>query len=314
MTKVLVTGANGFVGSALTDSLRRSGHEVIAAARQDTGSIDQTTDWSGLLGGVEVVIHLAARAHVPHKPAGTTIDWFREVNTYGATNLAKQAIAAQVKHFIFFSSIGVTGNSSAQTEGGQITEKSVTAPANDYAKSKLEAEQQLLSLFSKADSTLTIVRPPLIYGATARGNFGKLLKLADSSLPLPFAKVDNERTMLSLENLQGFIHKAVNNPPEHDGVYVLADDESVSTAQLVKVLRRGMGRPARLLPVPVSFMRFGGKSLGKEAMFEQLCGNLKVSNQRAKAVFGWQPEVSAADALQHCAQTYRNNHRDRGPQ
>ncbi|RUO26257.1 hypothetical protein CWE09_05960 [Aliidiomarina minuta] len=304
MTKVLITGANGFIGSKLCKSVSGEKYEVVPATRAQVGSIGQDTDWYQLLQGVDQVIHLAARAHAKHRPKGERLDWFREVNTAGTLSLAKQAIEAGVKRFIFFSTIGVSGDGSSSDGSDVIDEKSKIEPANDYALSKYEAECGLISVFESSECELLIIRPPLVYGADAPGNFRKLLQLADSPLPLPFAKVDNSRSMLSIENLSDFVIRILQTQESHAGTYVLADDETVSMAEIIEALREGLGRSNNNSAVAPGLIKTGAQLTGKAAMYQQLCGNLVISNKKAKATFDWQPPLSASEALYLAARAY----------
>lgn len=220
--RVLVTGATGFVGRGLIRACADSdGIDIVAALRNSQsysephvdvvvmGDISEGVDWTRALEGVDVVVHLAGRAHVIGEAAADALAKFRAVNLEGTTALARQARDAGVKRFILISSIGVNG---ARTIDKPFEEESIPTPHADYAVSKLEAEQALRQTAQGSTMEWVIVRPPLVYGAQAPGNFGRLLKLVSYGLPLPFASVKNSRSMISLENLAHFLRQCITHP------------------------------------------------------------------------------------------------------
>jgi len=303
--KILVTGANGFLGSALVEYL--AGNYAMAAAvrsAEPTGSVEQenyvavgnidaNTDWSVALAGVDAVVHCAARTHVMQDGSTDPLDEYRKVNVAGSLNLARQAVEAKVRRFIFISSIGVHGVNSVSP----FNEESLIAPQEPYAVSKLEAELALQDFASKAGLELVIIRPPLVYGAAAPGNFGKLFKLADSSLPLPFGAVHNKRTMVYLGNLCHFIETCISHPSAANQTFVIADGEDVSLRQLLVLMRKAMGRGPGLLPVPVGLFRLAGRVTGKQAVVDRLVGDLQVDTSKARQLLGWQPPYTVAQGV-----------------
>lgn len=312
MPTIAITGATGFVGSALFQALRANPkHAVKGFCRTlpkegvtegllALGNLE-SADFSQALLGVDVVIHTAARAHVLKEEASNPLAAFRKVNVDGTLQLARQAIEADVKRFVFISSIGVNGGS---TQGVPFSEADAPNPHTSYAQSKLEAEQALKHLCKQAGMELVIIRPPLIYAAHAPGNFALLLKVVSKQLPLPFGSVKNQRSFIALENIVDFIIQCVEHPQAANQTFVVADDGPISTPQLLKLLAQGMGKKIFLLPVPVKLMEVGAKLLGRQAMFEQLCGSLEVDITKAKTLLSWQPPVSTAQAMQQTAQHF----------
>lgn len=307
----LITGASGFIGRCLFDRIQSMGLEVRGTSRRlismtadwtQIANIDRNTNWSPALCGCDVVVHTAGRAHVLREQETNPLEQFREVNVEGTLNLARQAMDAGVRRFVFISSIGVNG---AETPLGEpFTEATAPRPQQAYAQSKLEAEQALRRLVAGQPMELVIVRPPLVYAGHAPGNFGRLLGLVAKGLPLPLGRIRNARSMIALQNLVGFLHLCITHPAAANETFVVADGQDVSTPQLVELLAEGMGHRARLLPVPGWALRTGLTALGRKGLGQQLCGSLQVDATKARTLLGWQPEVSAADALRDSARQW----------
>ncbi|MDP9688949.1 UNVERIFIED_ORG: nucleoside-diphosphate-sugar epimerase [Pseudomonas mohnii] len=311
---VLVTGASGFLGRALIDRLSKATvHHVKGSVRKfDNEAVDSNhtvavgdlsagTDWSEALKGVEVVVHLAARAHV--LDARNDQSEFYRVNVEGAVNLAEQALKSGVKRFIFISSIGVNG---AYTEGSGFDESSPDAPHAIYAESKRKAEELLWHLVQGSSMELVIIRPPLVYAAHAPGNFQRLLKLVASGAPLPFAMTDNKRSMVSLSNLTQFIDLCIDHPAAANELFLISDGDDVSTKDIVKLLAEGMGQRARLFPVPAPIARVCSFMLGKTSLYTQLFRSLVIDSSKARRLLGWAPQQSSSVALKEAGLRYKS--------
>lgn len=312
MLSIAITGATGFVGSALFQALSASSKYAVKGLCRTLpakGGVEgllalgnlETADFSQALAGVDVVIHAAARAHMLDDNASDPLLAFRQTNVGGSLNLANQAAKVGVKRFIFISSIGVNGGS---TCSGAFTENDTPKPHTPYAQSKLEAEEALKMLCYEAGMELVIIRPPLIYAAHAPGNFARLLKLVDKRIPLPFGLVKNQRSFIALENIIHFIALCIEHPQAANQTFVIADDTPISTPTLLRFLAKGMQKPSLLLPFPVGLMRLGARVLGREAMFEQLCGSLQVDASKAKELLDWQPPLTTEQGLEKTAQHF----------
>lgn len=302
--RVYVTGASGFVGKSLCQSLVQGGYSVISAVRRtpdhalagevvnidllDCASVTQSMQ------RVDCVIHLAGRAHVLNDQATDPMAAFRVANVETTLMVARAALAAGVKRFVFVSSIGVNGS---ETGGQAFTEQSAPAPVADYAVSKLEAERALQELLEGSTLELVIVRPPLIYGAHAPGNFARLLRLVQKGLPLPFGSLCNRRSIISLGNLVDFLTLTVHHPKAAGELFLIADGSSVSTRQIVQYLAHGMGRSVRCFPMPSVVARAALTLLGRRGIFVQLFGSLEVSTHKATTLLGWQPVESTPHGL-----------------
>lgn len=312
--KLLVTGANGFVGAALKKVLIKKYETVTLCARSSnvvakdefklSPPLSAISDWTDLLRGKDVVVHLAGRAHVMKDISSNPMKEFYEVNVEGTLNLARQAMDSGVKRFIFISSIGVNGS---RTTAQPFTESSVPHPHADYAVSKFEAEKKLRELIKKDDMELVIIRPPLVYAAHAPGNFYRLLNLVSKKLPLPFSSVKNIRSMVALENLVSFIEICVEHPAAANQVFLVSDGEEVSTSQIILYLAEGMGYEAKLLPIPVKLMRLSANMVGKKGVFDQLCESLVIDSSKARNLLGWKPVITSSEALIKAGREFKKN-------
>jgi len=303
---VLVTGASGFIGQQLVSYLSElSSFRVVATARysisvpetvqfRQSPELGEDSDWGEVLSGLETVIHLAGRAHVLNESSASPLELFRKVNCDGTLSLARQALAAGVRRFVFISSIGVNGY---QTISDPFNESSLPEPHADYALSKLDAEQGLRKLVAGTSMKLVLIRPSLVYAAHAPGNFQRLLKLVASGMPLPFALVKNQRSMVALENLVDFIALCIEHPAAANELFLISDGVDVSTPEIIRYLSEGMGQKTCLLPVPNILMRLGASLIGKQVMYTQLCGSLVVDCSKARNLLGWKPRISPAESL-----------------
>lgn len=318
MQRVLVTGASGFVGRALIERLLRDGVFVpravsrsdrswpfgAEAVRIDDLALD--TDWREAFapgaGGdaPSAVVHLAARVHTMDDNSTDPLTEFRKVNTLGTERLARMAAAAGVKRFVYVSTIKVNGESTEhdpQRRSLAFSEKDVPYPRDPYGESKWEAEQTLLRVSDETGMEIVVVRPPLVYGPEVRANFLRLLHWVDKGIPLPLASVDNRRSLVALDNLVDFLMLCIEHPAAAGETFLVADGEDLSTPELIRRIAAHMGRPARLIPLPLGLIRLAGRLSGKEAMVDRLCGSLRVDNSNALQVLGWKPPVSVDEGL-----------------
>jgi nucleoside-diphosphate-sugar epimerase len=305
--KVLVTGANGFVGRELDGELLRRGYLVRGALRQFgsgaslvdgaepvvVGTINAATDWKAALAGCDVVVHLAARVHVMHDKASDPLAEFREVNTEATLNLARQAAQAGVRRFVFISTIKVNGEGRDEP----YREADAPAPLDAYAISKWEAEQGLQRIAQETGLEVVILRPPLLYGPGVKANFQRLIQAVARGWPLPFGAVRNRRSLLYLGNFVDAIRLCVEHPGAAGQTFLLDDGEPVSTPDVARALARAMNRPARLLAVPVGVLQFVGTLLGKRAEVARLAGSLYVDSSAIRSRLGWKPPFSMEEGL-----------------
>lgn len=311
-SRVLVTGAGGFVGKALAAYLFAKGLTVRASTRSmdhgtapqfehtKTGDLSATTDWLPAVHAVDTLVHCAARVHVMRETEGVPLEAFRAVNVEGTLNLARQAAAAGVKRFVFISSVKVNGEF---TKAGQaFTEADVPDPQNAYAQSKHEAEQGLRQLCADSAMELVIIRPPLVYGRGVKANFAALVGAVKSGWPLPLGAVHNQRSFLVLNNLLDFIVTCINHPQAANQTFFVSDGQDLSTTELVYKIGQAVEVPARLLPVPFCVMHAGAKLLGKGDAVQRLYGNLQVDISKARNLLGWAPPMSVDEGLKRAVE------------
>jgi nucleoside-diphosphate-sugar epimerase len=318
MEKILVTGANGFVGKAVCAELTARRFQVAAAVRDTSligstsasptmeaisvGNIDGETDWSRALSGCSGLIHLAARAHILNDRIADPLAAFRETNVAGSVQLARCAARAGVKRFVFVSSVGVNGNMNTRP----FTESDTPSPAEAYAVSKLEAEQALAEATAGSAMELVIVRPPLVYGPECPGNFLRLLKLLSSGVPLPFGAMRNKRSFVGVWTLADFLVTCVVSKQAAGEVFLISDMEDVTLPDLLRGLAVGMGKKAPLFSLSPALLRALAGAAGKAGLFEKLCGNLTVDASHARTALGWNPPVPLAEGLRRTGSWYAN--------
>jgi len=281
MSTVLVTGARGFIGRSLVAQLATAGHAVRMPARE--ARLDEWHDapWTDALSGVDVVIHLAARAHVMREQSADPFTAFRTINVDGTSQLARAAARAGVRRLLFVSTIGVLGN---ETHDEPLSDASPPSPRGPYAISKHEAELALQDVCAASDLEYVTLRPPLVVGAGAPGNLARLLRLADSALPLPLATVRNQRSYVGVRDLCVVLMNCMTGAANRNKVYVVADPERLSTPELISIMRRRMGRPERLVPFPPRLLRRIARCAGLDAEAERLLGSLVVDASRMARV------------------------------
>lgn len=313
--KILVTGATGFLGNALvTRFCTLPGISVVAPLRKMNSklpdavektyisNIDQTTDWTQSLSGVNVVVHSAARVHVMNEDPASSLEKFRAVNVQGTLNLARQAVQSGVKRFIFVSSIKVNGETTAQ--GSVFSANDIPHPSDPYAISKYEAEQQLMQLANTGVIEVVIIRPVLIYGAGVGANFQQMMRWLAIGIPLPFGAVSNLRSLVSLENVVDLVKTCLDHSLAVNQVFLVSDDEDVSTTQLMHRLITYMGVKTWLVPVPAGVLVFLAGLLGRRATAQRLFGSLQVDIKKNLDLLGWCPPSSLDDGLKSTAQHF----------
>ncbi|MDP3211527.1 SDR family oxidoreductase [Methylotenera sp.] len=310
---ILVTGANGFVGNFLIRDLRKkSQYQLVGAVRNqayaDTdirmfsvGDIDAVTDWSVALDTVNVVVHLAARVHIMNDSAADPLSEFRKVNLHGTLNLARQAVKAGVKRFVFVSSIKVNGESTQANR--PFTASDTPCPHDDYGISKYEAEQELLKLADETGMEVVVIRPPLIYGAGVKANFANMMRAVKRGTPLPLGAIHNKRSFVYIGNLVSLIVRCVDHHAAANQVFLVSDGDDLSTTELLRACASALQVKSRLLSIPQRLLEAVATIIGKRDIAQRLCANLQVDITKTRTILGWSPPISVVDGLRTTAES-----------
>ncbi|HGF7147559.1 TPA: UDP-glucose 4-epimerase family protein [Vibrio cholerae] len=311
---ILLTGSTGFVGTNLVKSLTlKSDYIVKSAVRHavnqddgllfEVGDINASTDFELPLKNTTVVVHCAARAHVMDDKEAEPLTLYREVNTAGTVNLAKQAIDSGVKRFIFISSIKVNGEGTLV--GCPFKTEDNHAPEDDYGLSKSEAEKQLVALAKDSSMEVVIIRPTIVYGPGVKANFASLMRLVSKGIPLPFGSItQNKRSLVSINNLVDLIVTCIDHPKAANQVFLVSDDHDVSTAEMVRELAIALDKPTWQLPVPIWCYKLFGKLFGKSDIVDRLTGTLQVDISHTKETLGWKPPQTLQEGFKQTAQAF----------
>jgi len=310
---ILVTGPTGFVGRALVARLVSEGRAVRGAVRGSSGGlpaqverivvgdIGPETDWKRAVEGVDAVVHLAARVHMAGEEATRSLPLFRAVNAAASETLARAARNAGVRRFVLLSTTTVYGD---RSRGRPFDESSPPAPASPYAQSKLEAEQLVAQALAGSPAELVVLRPPLVYGPNAKGNFARLVRLVQRGVPLPLASVRNRRSLVFVDNLVDAIVRALGHPAAAGRTYVVSDGQDLSTPDLVAHIAAALGRPPRLFAFPPALLRLAGTLLGREDEIGRLLDDMAVDGSRIRSELGWRPPSSLSEGLAQTAGWY----------
>lgn len=310
---ILISGANGFVGSALCAQAIKDGYSVFTLTRRPfelTGILGNEVlkDFSkvdsihSVLEKSQVVIHLAARVHVMNEFSDNALSTYRKVNVENTVALARAAAKAGVKRFIYLSSVKVNGEKTIPDK--PFTADDIPAPQDPYGISKLEAELALLSLGRQVGMEIVIIRPPLVYGPGVGANFLSMMEWISRRIPLPLAAINNRRSMVALDNLLSLIDVCISHPRAAGEVFLVSDGQDVSVTQLLEKLAKAMKISTMLLPVPVAMIKFVASALGRSAVAQRLCDNLQLDISKTKIRLEWTPPLNVDEGLKRTADWY----------
>lgn len=311
---MLVTGADGFVGRVLCPLLASAGHRVRGAVRTlppnrqvsagciAVGDIGAHPDWRAALEGVDVVVHLAGRAHVMHEPGqADPVSLYRRVNVAATEMLARACAAAGVHRLVFASSIKVNGDA---TYGQPYRATDPPHPEDDYGRSKWDAEQHLHAVAAETGLDVVIVRPPLVYGPGVKGNLARLMRLIERGVPLPLAQVDNRRSMIGVGNLADALRVCIEHPRAAGCTFLVSDGSDISTPELIRAIAAALGHPARLLAVPATMLRLAANAAGSGTL-RRLIGSLQVDSGPIRSELDWRPPHTFEHGIEAMAWVHR---------
>jgi len=308
---ILLTGATGFVGSAVLARLERDGIAARAAVRRlgpstfpdvpcvQVAGLGPDTHWEHALSGVQTVVHAAARVHVMREGLTDPLSEYRKVNVAGTLSLARQAAAAGVWRFVFLSSVKVNGE--ATQKGVPFGADDPPAPCDAYGVSKNEAEQGLREIAAETGMEVVLIRPPLVYGPKVQANFLSMMRWLHMGVPLPLGAIHNRRSLVALDNLVDLVATCLYHRAAANQTFLVSDGEDLSTTQLLRMLAEALARPARLIPVPPGWLQAGARLLGRQDTAQRLLGSLQVDISKTRALLGWAPPVSVTEGLQRTA-------------
>jgi nucleoside-diphosphate-sugar epimerase len=313
--RLLVTGASGFIGRSLISHCAvRSDTDVIAASRTPgepipgitwlrTGDMDSQTPWVSRLAGVNAVIHLAGRAHVIQERGADSERAFMTINYEGTKRLAEEAARAGVRRFILVSTIGVLGN--RPPAGRALQASDPPAPHDAYSRSKFAGEQAVREIGMRTDMEVVVVRPPMVIGPGAPGNFARLVRLVRSGVPIPLGRTPNARSILARENLVDLLLTCLTHPDAAGATLLASDGEDLSTHELVKEIAAGIGTRARIVRMPDQLLALACRAAGLRAMHRRLCGSLRIDMSATTEILGWRPPHSGREAIRRAAHEAR---------
>ena len=303
--KVLITGANGFIGRNLCGFLRKKSYFVRVAVRSNVrdisgvdeyiqvGDINESTDWQQALEGVDVVVHLAARVHMMRDEVKAPLVEYRRVNVEGTRQLAKAAMEVGVKRLVFLSTIKVNGEET--TIDKPFREDDKVDPQDDYAVSKWEAENILQDFSSQKAFELVVIRSPLVYGPDVKANFKKLLRMSD--FPLPLRNINNQRSFIFLGNLVDAIKMCVTRPSASGETFLVGDGQDVSISDLIRMIAIAKNKNSKLFFVPLSILKILMKAIGKEEVLTRLIGSLVVDSSKIRGLLYWNPPFTLEEGI-----------------
>jgi nucleoside-diphosphate-sugar epimerase len=314
LTSILVTGANGFIGSVLCNRLVAEKWNVSGTVRSAAnyssvqgvksviiGDVNAVTDWGAALKGTDTVVHLAARVHVMKDSSAEPLQAYREVNVHGTKRLARQAADAGVNRFIFLSTVKVNGEENQKA----YTESDRPSPMDSYGISKMEAELKLRKIAAETGMAVVILRPPLVYGPGVKANFLKLLQAIDRRMPLPFAGVKNQRSLIYVSNLVDAIVSCVRHPNAPGKTFMVSDGKDVSTPELIRMVAAALQNQPRLFRFPPLALYIAGRLSGKGPSLDRLIGSLTVDTGKIKNELGWTAPFTLEEGLQDTAFWYK---------
>jgi UDP-glucose 4-epimerase len=318
--RICLTGSTGFVGKKLSNYLLKNYHQILAPIRNinfeilpqhknlnfiHVKDIGVNKNYSQSLTKVDLVIHCAARAHIMRENKKDCLQLYREVNVYDTLSLAKQAVSHGVKRFIFLSSVKVNGEQTLTSKS--FKHDDIPKPEDPYGISKFEAEEALRSLSNQTGMELVIIRAPLVYGEEVKGNFLRLINLCNKDIPLPFASINNIRSMIYVDNLVDLITCCIDHPKAAGEVFLISDEQNISTTELIKKIRKFMNKPERLFPLPLFIFKLLGYLLRKSPEIDRLLGSLIVDTSHTRKVLGWKPVVNIEEGLKKTVNWYLKN-------
>ena len=311
--KILVTGANGFIGTQLSETLAKSGHQVRNTARSIapnnpitsemiTCDLESADNLDHLTTGCDAIVHLAGRAHVMSDDPATSESLYISANVDVTRRLAQSAARTGVKRMILMSSVKVNGEST--TIDSPFTSQDRPNPQDPYGRSKTQAEQTLWDVASTSGLEGVVIRPPLVYGPGVRANFASLIGIVDRGIPLPLGSIRNKRSFVSVDNLIDCIETTLQTPNAGGQTFLVADGQDLSTPELIRSIASSLHKSPMLIPIPPALLKLAATTAGKRNAYDRLCGSLTVDIALTKQKLSWTPPFTVQDSLQRTVDAF----------
>lgn len=299
--KILVTGATGFIGTQLVPKLEQSHDVKILDARQVS---DANSQWHQAVDDCDVLVHLAARAHVTSDGSNSQHDLYRSTNSLLTSQLSQRLALGNGKQFIFMSTAKVLGGSTKKESPFRNTDP--LCATDPYSSSKGEAEQELQNLCGRTTLKYTIIRPPLVYGPHVKANFLSMMKWVNDQRVLPLANTKNLRSFVGIRNLVSLVETCITNSNAQNQILHVSDSHDLSTTELLQILAEVMGRKSRLISFPRPVLRLASQIIRKPRIYEQLCGSFQLDISRTCELLKWSPPFTVKQELEQTVKWFNS--------
>jgi len=311
--KILITGATGFIGTQLSETLANSGHHVRATARSAapnssttreivTCDLESADNLDHLTTGCDAIVHLAGRAHVMADDPATSESLYLSANVDVTKKLAQSASRTGVKRMILMSSVKVNGEST--TIDTPFTSQDTPNPQDPYGRSKTQAEQTLWDVASTSGLEGVVIRPPLVYGPGVRANFASLIGIVNRGIPLPLGSIQNKRSFISMDNLINCIATALQSSNASGQTFLVSDGNDLSTPELIRSIASALHKSPMLIPFPPALLKLATTTTGKRGAYDRLCGSLTVDIALTKQKLSWTPPFTVQDSMQRTVDAF----------
>lgn len=320
--RLVITGATGFVGTALVRTCVAAGHEVLALS----GSVERAAAWHAALGaelraavrtivraddwydhpsvrGAEALIHLAARVHVMKETALDADAAFHHANVDGTREVFAGATRAGIRRFVFVSSVKVQGEHSPN-EG--LTESLPVCPSDAYARSKVQAEHVVRTLSAELGLPAVIVRPPLVYGVGVGGNVEKLVAWIARGLPVPIGAPDVRRSMIGVRNLADVLLRCALDARAEGHTFLVADGDPVTIPDLVRAIGGALDRRASSVALPTTVRAALARVPALRVRLQRLSSSLVIDDRFVRRTLDWTPPYGLDEELRHMVRAAAN--------
>lgn len=307
---VMVTGSNGFLGKYLCNYLENKNFRVVRASRNylDNKKInldfENKINWSEHLVNIKCIIHTAAKVHLLKKRP-TSKKHYDKINYEGTISLAEQAALCGVSRFIYISSAKVCGEKTDLDK--PVNENCISDLTDPYAISKLYTEKKLIQISKKTKMEIVIIRPPLVYGPGVKANFLSMMKWLNMGIPLPFAEINNLRSLISLENLSDFICLCIDNLNAKNETFLISDDQDISTSRLLEKITLNLNKRVNLFSINKNIIYFSFLIIGQINTYERLFNSLHLDITKAKSLIGWNPKKTLDEGLYETTKYFLRN-------